>query len=72
MLNKERLNFETQLEYCIDNAPSQSLKDKMLNFKQSYITHNNALMGGMVTQVFKAYEAIKIYSQSKNLVQVNN
>jgi hypothetical protein len=67
MLNKERLNFEVMLEYCIDNAPSQSLKDKMLNFKQSYITHNKALMGGMVTQVFKAYEGIKIYLQNKNL-----
>ena len=71
MITKEQKNFETQLAYCIENAPSQALLDKMLEFQQSYLTHNKSMVAGMATQVFKAYQGIRVFKgESPNKVDL--
>lgn len=70
MITKDKLNFEMQLEYCINNAPSTSLRNKMLEFQESYNNHNQAMIVGMTIQVFLAYRAIKIYLRSNNIAEV--
>lgn len=70
MITKDKLNFEAKLEYCINNAPSNALRDKMLDIQNSYNTHNNAMIVGMAQQVFRAYDGIKIYLRSNNIAEV--
>jgi len=67
MITKDRLNFEFMLDYCITNAPSATLKNKMLGIQSSYNNHNQAMIVGIAQQVFKAYEGIKVYVKSKNI-----
>lgn len=69
MITKDKLNFEMMLEYCIDNAPSDALRNKMLDIQESYNNHNQAMIVGVARQVFLAYRGIKIYLLSNNIAE---
>lgn len=67
MTGKDTLNFELKLEYCINNAPSDDLRNKMLAIQSSYNNHNKAMITGIAQQVFRAYDGIQIYLVSNNI-----